>query len=94
MMNTMTTEPPTTEEPETVTVWKPTPTTEQQKKPYYPYDLSPYLPRPIPYRHKRQDDQISLGNMFQDQAILVALQNENACNPVLRASANSIIERY
>lgn len=29
---------------------------------------------------------------FDDQVILVALQNENACNPVLKASANSIIE--
>ena len=29
---------------------------------------------------------------FPDQAVMVALENENACNPVLRASALSIIE--
>ena len=30
---------------------------------------------------------------FDDQTILIALENENACNPVLRASANAILER-
>ena len=29
---------------------------------------------------------------FPDHAVMVALENENACNPVLRASALSIIE--
>ena len=29
---------------------------------------------------------------FDDQAALTALENENACNPILRASARSIIE--
>ena len=29
---------------------------------------------------------------FDDQAVLTALENENACNPVLRASARAIIE--
>lgn len=30
--------------------------------------------------------------MFDDEAVLLALSYENACNPVLRASARSIIE--
>ena len=40
-------------------------------------------------RQKRQ----MIADSFEDQIILVALQNENACNAVLRASANSILER-
>ena len=39
-------------------------------------------------RRRRQADLPS----FDDQAVLTALENENACNPVLRASARSIIE--
>lgn len=40
-------------------------------------------------RRKRQDN---LSPIFEDRVVLVALQNKNACNPVLRASANTIIE--
>ena len=46
------------------------------------------------YAHYRQRRQIVSNTMFEDQTILLALQNENACNPVLRASANAILERY
>ena len=31
---------------------------------------------------------------FDEQVVLVALDNENACNPVLRSSARSIIEEF
>ncbi len=48
------------------------------------------LPR-FPQRRRRRRQMETPG--FQNQTILVALENENACNPVLRASANSIIER-
>ena len=41
----------------------------------------------LPIRQRRQD-----ALSFEEHAVLVALQNDNACNPVLRASANSIIE--
>lgn len=40
------------------------------------------------FRRKRQEPERS----FTDQDIRTALENENACNPVLRASANAIIE--
>ena len=46
-------------------------------------------------RRRRQADATPTAEpipTFADQVVLVALQNENACNPVLRASANSIIE--
>ncbi len=46
-----------------------------------------------PYqRLRRQADDMT--TMFEDETILLALEQENACNPVLRASANSILERY
>ena len=32
-------------------------------------------------------------NTFDDAAVVIALENENACNPVLRASSNSIVEQ-
>ena len=41
-------------------------------------------------RRRRRRRQANLP--FDDQAVLTALENENACNPVLRASARSIIE--
>lgn len=40
-------------------------------------------------RRRRQDNP-SLA--VDNQAVLVALRNSNACNPVLRASAKAIIE--
>ena len=43
--------------------------------------------------HQRQRRQSDASTTFEDQVILLALENENACNPVLRASANAILER-
>ena len=40
-------------------------------------------------RKKRQVGQES----FDDEVVMVALQNENACNPVLRASANALLQQ-
>lgn len=45
------------------------------------------LPMNIGLRGRRQTEL-----NFDDQIVLIALENENACNAVLRASANSIIE--
>ncbi len=82
-----TTETPTTTEKEliteTITVTTPSPQLGEELKPYLPY-----------YRHHPMKRQIELGTMFEDETILLAIQQENACNPVLRASANSILETY
>jgi hypothetical protein len=43
----------------------------------------------IPGRRKRQSE---TDRSFPDESVRIALGNENACNPVLRASANSVIE--
>ena len=45
----------------------------------------------LPIRNRRQKTEEPLRS-FPDQAVMVALEYENACNPVLRASALSIIE--
>ena len=31
---------------------------------------------------------------YDDDILILAIQNENACNPVLRAGAQATIERY
>lgn len=49
------------------------------------------LPMNIGLRGRRQTAPEMMLN-FDDQIVLIALENENACNAVLRASANSIIE--
>ena len=46
---------------------------------------------PIPFfRRKRAAEEGRPS--FADDVILTAIENERACNPVLRASANSILE--
>ncbi len=47
-------------------------------------------PRAIHQRRKRQ----STGLNFTQDQFLLACMNQNACNPVLRASALAIVERY
>ena len=40
-------------------------------------------------RKKRQNDNM---RSFDDEVVKVAITNERACNPVLRTSANAILE--
>ena len=32
-------------------------------------------------------------NLLQDNVVLLAIANENACNPIVRARAKSVLER-
>ena len=46
-----------------------------------------------PFSFERSKRQAQSFNTFDDAAVVFALENENACNPVLRASSNSIVEQ-
>lgn len=55
--------------------------------PFNPVDIG--LP-PFPFRKRRQAaDRM---RFLDDDDLIMALENENACNPVLRASAISVVE--
>ena len=45
----------------------------------------------LPFRRRRRRQAEEM-NTFTNELILVALENENACNPILRTSARSILE--
>ena len=97
----MPTEPPTTPEPGSGEVMEDKPRAEpsvvEKKQPQREKEgdfnsYNAYDDPDVPYLRQRRQA-VDSDMMFEDQLIQLALEHENACNPVLRASANAVLER-
>ena len=58
---------------------------------FIPEDIG--LPPSFQRRKRQNEGPTASPRSFDDTVVVTALENQNACNPVLRASSSSIIEQ-